>query len=144
MNIKRLIIGYITFCLLVSVYAYIGGCIFNFNIAIKEPGMILAYIMLHLIFQSYIIVPAVFLYFILFRKIEKSIALKIIFFTMVAIFLYQYLRPDDWNLVTGKMRYMKQYIAYSLGALSMVLIDEYIVIPKLTGKSISNEEIKPG
>jgi hypothetical protein len=135
--IKRFFFFWIGFCILLSIYTYIGDCIFNFRYAIKHINFLPAYVFLHL-YQSYIIFPAFVLYFYFFGKREGILALKTFLLIIIVVLIELYLRPDDWSLYIGKHRDLKQIVSYILAILSVLFIDEAIL---KKGSSKSHQSI---
>jgi len=128
--IKRFFIVWLVFCALLSIYGYAADCIFDLQFALDHINFLPWYFILHLIFQAYIIGPVLFLYFVLFRKIDRALILKMIFLVMAVVLIESYLSPDDSSLYIGKFRRLKQISIYALTALTVVLIDEFYLRSK--------------
>ncbi len=139
--VRRLIIGWLIFCVFVSTFQFLGDLLLGMKDIFMLLRILPLYFMIHFIFQVYILLPAIIVYFFLFRRINDSLWLKILFLGMLMLHIQSFLRPDDWNFT---IRYgdLKQQISYCLGAVSMVLFDELYVLTKLRGKMASQQQDK--
>ncbi len=124
-RLNRVIYFWLIFCVLVSLYGYIGDCILNFKNAIQNVGFLVGYFMLHTIFKLYLILPLIVVYFFVFRTHEKSYILKALFLTFMGVFLEYYFRGDEMSLTVGEFRTPKEIAAYALGGLSTLFLDEF-------------------
>lgn len=122
---KRLFSSWIAFCILLSVSGYLLDLFFHFEFALERIDFLGLYFFIHLFGQFYIILPVFILYFFLFGRTQKSLILKLVFISIIAVLLENFLRPDDWNMYTGDYKRVKQIFIYIFSAVSTVLIDEY-------------------
>jgi hypothetical protein len=126
--IKRWLICCLTFCIFLSVSGYIGDLLLRFNLALKNVTFLFVYVLVHL-FQLYVFGPVLLLYFWLFKNAEKHVMIKSVLLLLAAILMGSYLRPDDWNMITGKYGNMKQIFIYPFSAVCLVLFDQYFLMP---------------
>jgi len=110
-------IYYLVYCLLLSVIGYLGDCLLNFNYAIKNPKYLPWYFILHLIFQVYIILPAIIGYVFLSEKIANHLVLKLIYMLLVSLGMALFLYADDYSLTIGRYSKVKQVVVYLVSGL---------------------------
>jgi hypothetical protein len=120
MVINRIIHFYLVYCVLLSVIGYLGDCLLNFDYAIENPNYLPWYFISHLVFQCYIILPAILSYAILSTKMTNYLALKIIYMLMVSWCIALFLYPDDYSLTIGRHKKVKQMSVYMLSGLILV------------------------
>ena len=124
-NLNRVISFWLIFCVLVSLYAYLGDCVLNFTNAIQNIKFLPLYLLIHSTFKIYLILPLIVLYYIIFQRCEKRYSLKALFLISMGIFLEHYFRPDEISLTIGEFRTTKQIAAYVLGGLTTFALDEF-------------------
>lgn len=104
------------FCL--SIFGFIGDLILKTSYAMQNLNFILMYLLVH-IFHIYILVPAMVLYYFMFRS-GGSLVAKAVFATVLAVAICLTLYPDDYSLTIGQYKKPKQIIIYVLAALITV------------------------
>lgn len=120
---RRFLIGWFGFCVLVSVYSFIGDCLFHLSYALENLTYLPLYIFLHLFAHIYLFPLLIFLYSYLFS--EKSyLILKIAYVAFFTITLALWLYPDDWSLYIGEFKKEKQVVSYLLAGLTLVLFEQ--------------------
>lgn len=122
---KRFFTLWVLFCWFLSIYSYVGDCIINPEYGFKNINFLPAYLLLHLVYQAYLIGPAVLFYSYLSRNKKEPFIFNLIFLVFIALLVEFYLRVDSWNLTVGKHGDLKQILAYIFAALSIAFIDKY-------------------
>ena len=124
MILKKTLITYLLYCLLLSLLGYIVDCIMNLNYALENIKYLPWYFVLHSVFQVYIILPAILLYTYIFEMISSKLILKILFIVVVGAAIAIYLFPDDYSLYIGEYRKIKQISIYILSGIIILFVDK--------------------
>ena len=124
MILKKTLITYLLYCLLLSLLGYIVDCIMNLIYAVENIKYLLWYFVLHSVFQFYIILPAILLYTYIFEMISSNLILKILLIVVVGVAIAIYLFPDDYSLYIGEYKKIKQISIYVLSGIIILFVDK--------------------
>jgi hypothetical protein len=128
---NRIMIGWLAYCTTLSIYSYLADCILNFKYALDNIDFPLIYLMMSVLFHFYLILPAIYLYFFLFKDKKGLLLPKVLYAIIIGSCICLFLYPDDYSLYIGKFRKVKQLSSYVFAGVSLILADEYNLFDKL-------------
>lgn len=130
-SFNRILIGWVLYCFLLSIYSYFADCIFHFKYAIGNLSYLPMYFITHMIFHIYLLLPAIFLYVYLFKDRKGLVALKVLFAVIIATGICLFLYSDDYSLYIGEYKKVKQILSYVFAGISVIFLDEFDLLDKV-------------